>query len=63
MLGGAAEGASIRLDGGIVIPDFGEIPEDRLLEAGRLRERATISELPAGFPDGGNFSCVDCRGS
>ena len=23
----------------------------------------TISELSAGFLDGGNFSCVDCRGS
>ena len=40
ILGKAAEGASIRIDGGMVSIDYGEIPETRVLEARRLCEKA-----------------------
>ena len=50
MLGCAAEGAAIHVDGRMVILDFGEIPEERLLEAerlcGRAATRAAKGELP-----------------
>jgi tetratricopeptide (TPR) repeat protein len=41
LLGKAAEGASITLDGKMVTLDFGEIPPDRLQEADRLCEKAS----------------------
>ena len=41
LLGKAAEGASIRVDGKMISLDFGEIPEARVLEAQRLCEKAS----------------------
>ena len=41
LLGKAADGAVIRLDGRMVSLDFGEIPEARILEAQRLCEKAS----------------------
>ncbi len=41
LLGKAAEGASIRVDGKMISLDFGEIPADQLQEADRLCEKAS----------------------
>jgi tetratricopeptide (TPR) repeat protein len=50
LLGKAADGAVIRVDGKMISLDFGDIPEARVLEAQRLCEKAstqaTKGELP-----------------
>ncbi len=50
LLGKAADGAAIRVDGKMISLDFGDIPESRILEAQRLCEKAstqaTKGELP-----------------
>jgi tetratricopeptide (TPR) repeat protein len=50
LLGKAADGAAIRVDGKMISLDFGDIPEARVLEAQRLCEKAstqaTKGELP-----------------
>jgi Tfp pilus assembly protein PilF len=40
LLGKVAESAALQIDGRMVTLDFGDIPEERILEAERLREKA-----------------------
>ncbi len=50
LLGKAADGAVVRVDGKLISLDFGDIPEARVLEAQRLCEKASIQASKGELP-------------
>lgn len=55
LLGKAADGASIRVDGKMISLDFGDIPEGRIMEAQQLCEKAAAQAAKGELPKAASF--------